>query len=65
MGHGNISLCYVHNPQGGVFSKGREFFGPPLGRACLDCGYIMFFLKPDDLGKLHQEAGDLHATDEY
>jgi hypothetical protein len=63
IGHGNIALCYVRNPQGGVFSKGREYFGPPAGRACFDCGHVMLFLKPEDLGRLRQEAATLHPTD--
>jgi len=44
-----------------VFSKGREYFGPPVGRA--DCGHVMLFLKPEDLGRLRQDAGGLHPTD--
>jgi hypothetical protein len=63
MEHGNLALCFQRNPKGGLFSKGNEYFGPPLGRACLDCGHVMLFLKPADLGRLRQEAGALHATD--
>lgn len=46
-----------------MLRKGRESFGPPVGRACVDCGYVMLFLKPDELAKLRQEVSGLHPAE--
>jgi hypothetical protein len=58
----HMALVYETNPQGGVFSRGKIVGSPAAGCACLDCGYVMVFLKPDDLARLRDAAATLHPT---
>jgi hypothetical protein len=57
-----MGLCYVHDPDGGMFSRGKVVLTPSIGCACLDCGHVLYFLGPEDLDQLRREAGALHAT---
>jgi len=55
-------LAYETNPQGGMFSKGTVVGNATHACACLDCGYVMCFLGPDDLARLRASAATLHPT---
>ena len=61
-----LSMPYTYNsfeshmriPDGakGMFGTKDLTVAPSLARVCLDCGYMMFFLGPDDLKQVQAAA---------